>query len=220
MIDIEVVRLRQLRNTALRARAIAMALDAGHSDNDSVLSRSALVCWRIARVITGKLRAHPYESYQRDPGYLHSLTDGVVAALMGGVARLRGGRFGMYTGPLRKVARRLDDARALTWSPTLSDTLGRLQTEIRLLTRELEAAAPVQKPDREAKSRRESRWWSASKAAAMHRVSRPIGLTWLCRQTPPLCTGVAAKASPRTALECRLVTGHRLVTVPSLCDRL
>jgi hypothetical protein len=141
MIDIEVVRLRQLRNTALRARAIAIALDARHSDKDSVLSRSALACWRIARVITGKLRAHPYESYQRDPGYLHSLTDGAVAALVGGVARLRGGRFGMYAGPLRKVARRLDDARALTWSPTLSDALGRLQAEIRLLTRELEANA-------------------------------------------------------------------------------
>ncbi len=74
MIDIEVIRLRQLRNTALRARAIATALDAGHSGKvDSVLSRSALACWRIARVVTGKLRAHPYQSYQRDPGYLHSL---------------------------------------------------------------------------------------------------------------------------------------------------
>jgi hypothetical protein len=145
MIDIEVVRLRQLRNTALRARAIATALNAGHSGNDSVndsvFSRSALACWRIARVITGKLRAHPYQSYQREPSYLHSLTDGAVAALMGGVARLRGGRVGMYTGRLRKVARELDDARALTWSPTLSDTLGRLQAEIRSLTRELEAGA-------------------------------------------------------------------------------
>jgi hypothetical protein len=141
MIDIEVVRLRQLRNTALRARAIATALDAGHSGNDSVLSRSALACWRIARVITGKLRAHPYQNYQRDPGYLRSLTDGAVAALMGGAARLLGGRFAMYTGRLRKVARELDDARALTWSPTLSDTLGRLQAELRVLTRELEGDA-------------------------------------------------------------------------------
>jgi hypothetical protein len=141
MIDIEVVRLRQLRNTALRARAIATALDAGHSVDDSVLSRSALAFWRIARVVTGKLRVHPYQSYQREPGYLHSLTDGAVAALMGGVAQLRGGRFGMYTGRLRKVARELDDTRALTWSPTLSDTLGRLQAEIRSLTRELEADA-------------------------------------------------------------------------------
>src|ERR1700677_2639140 len=102
MIDIEVLRLRQLRNTALRARAIAAALDAGHSDNDSVLSRSALACWRIARVITGKLRAHPYQTYQREPGYLRSRADGAVAALMGGMARLRGGRFGMYAGRLRK----------------------------------------------------------------------------------------------------------------------
>jgi hypothetical protein len=141
MIDIEVLRLRQLRNTALRARAIATALEAGHSGNDSVLSRSALVCWRIARVITGKLRAHPYQSYQREPGYLRSLADGLIAALMGGAVRLRGGRFGMYSGRLQTVVRELDDVRALTWSPTLSDTLGRLQVEIRSLTRELEAAA-------------------------------------------------------------------------------
>jgi hypothetical protein len=141
MIDIEVFRLRQLRSTALRARAIATALDTGHSASDSVLARSALACWRIARVITGKLRAHPYENYQREPGYLRSLADGAVAVLMSGVAQLRGGRFGMYTGRLRKVARELDDVRALTWSPTLSDTLGRLQAEIRSLLRELEADA-------------------------------------------------------------------------------
>jgi hypothetical protein len=141
MIDIEVFRLRQLRSSALRARAIATAMDAVHSEGDSVLARSALACWRIARVITGKLRAHPYENYQREPGYLHLLTDGVVAALIGGVARLRGGRFGMYAGRLQRVARELDDVRALTWSPTLSDTLGRLQVEVRSLLRELEADA-------------------------------------------------------------------------------
>jgi hypothetical protein len=133
-----------LRNTALRARAIATVLDAGHSDRDSVLARSALACWRIARVITGKLKAHPYPSYQREPGYLHSLTDGAVAALMGGAVRLRGGRFGMYAGRLRIVARELDDVRALTWSPTLSDTLGRLQAELRSLTCELDADARVE----------------------------------------------------------------------------
>jgi hypothetical protein len=37
------------------------------------------------------------------------------------------------------VARELDDVRALTWSPAMSDTLGRSQIEIRELLRELAA---------------------------------------------------------------------------------
>ena len=129
MIDTEVIRLRQLRNTALRARAIALALIARHIESGSVLSRSALACWRIARIITGKLRAHPYQSYQRDAGYLRSVFDGAVAALIGVLAKYRGGPFGRYSARLQRVARELDDARALTWSPTLSDTLGRFGGE-------------------------------------------------------------------------------------------
>ena len=139
MIDTEVIRLRQLRNTALRARAIALALNAPHPESGSVLSRSALACWRIARVITGKLRAHPYQSYQRDAGYLRSVYDGAVAALMAVLAKYRGSRSGQYSAQLQRVAHELDDARALTWSPTLSDTLGRSQAEIRALMKELAA---------------------------------------------------------------------------------
>jgi hypothetical protein len=137
MIDTEVIRLRQLRDTALRARAIALALNALHPDNDSVLSRSAVANWRIARVITGKLRAHPYLSYQRDAGHLRSMYDGAVAALVGTLAKYRGGAFGRYSARLQTVARELDDARALTWSPALSDALGRSQAEIRALLKEL-----------------------------------------------------------------------------------
>ena len=141
MIDTEVIRLRQLRNTALRARAIALALNAVHPTGDSVLPRSALACWRIARVITGKLRAHPYQSYQRDAGYLRSVYDGVIATSMAVLAKYRGGPSGRYSTRLQKVARALDDARALTWSPALSDTFGRSQAEIRTLLKELAADA-------------------------------------------------------------------------------
>jgi hypothetical protein len=141
MIDTEVIRLRQLRDTALRARAIALALSARRPESGSVLSRSALACWRIARVITGKLRAHPYLSYQRDAGYLRSVYDGALAALIGVFAKYRGDAFGRYSARLQSVARELDDARALTWSPTLSDTLGRSQAEIRALMKELAAGA-------------------------------------------------------------------------------
>src|ERR1700678_4752470 len=123
MIDTEVIRLRQLRNTALRARAIAVALNALHAESGSVLSRSALTCWRIARIITGKLRAHPYQSYQRDGGYLRSVFDGAVAALIGVLAKYRGGLFGRYSMRLQRVAREIDDPRALTLLSTLSAIL-------------------------------------------------------------------------------------------------
>lgn len=139
MIDTEVTRLRHLRNTALRGRAIAAALHARQPDRDSVFSRIALACWRISRVATGQLRAHPYQSYQRGPGRLRAPYDGAVAALIGEVAQHRGRRFGMYSPQLQRVARELDDARALTRSPALSDTLGRSQLEIRALIREFAA---------------------------------------------------------------------------------
>jgi len=137
MIDTEVIRLRQLRNTALQARAIALALKAQHPAGGSVLPRSALACWRIARVVTGRLRAHPYQSYQRDAGYLRSVYDDAIAASIGLLAKYRGSPFGRYSTRLQKVARELDDARALTWSPALSDTFGRSQAEIRALMKEL-----------------------------------------------------------------------------------
>jgi hypothetical protein len=127
-----------------------MALGAGRPGNDSrlgndsVFSRSALACWRIARAITGKLRAHPYQSYQREAGYLRSLYDRAIASLIGVAARLRGGSFGKFSAHLQRLARELDDARALTWSPTLSDTLGRSQSEIRLLVKELAAGARIE----------------------------------------------------------------------------
>ena len=171
MIDAEVIRLRHLRNTALRARAIALALNARRTESGSVLSRSALACWRIARIITGKLRAHPYQSYQRDAGYLRSVFDGAVAALIGVLAKYRGGLFGRYSMRLQTVARELDDARALTWSPTLSDTLGRSQAEIRALMKELAADAR-----QEAGSRIET--GAGLEAGAVRRDGQRVAANW------------------------------------------
>jgi hypothetical protein len=141
MIDTEVARLRRLRNTALRARAVAAALNSEPAARDSALSRSAVSCWRIARVITGWLRAHPFLSYQRGPSEVRGVLDRINAALLGGVARYRGRSLRTFFDELRRVARELDDARALTWSPELSDTLGRSQAQIRGLLKELEDGA-------------------------------------------------------------------------------
>jgi hypothetical protein len=142
MIDTsEVIRLRRLRNTALRARAIAAALDSDPAGRGSVFSASAQICWRIARLMTGRLRTHPDLRYQRGPSELRAAYQRVCAAVVGAIARYRGRDQQVYAGELRHVARELDDARALTWSAELSDTLGRLQTQIRRLLEELDAGA-------------------------------------------------------------------------------
>ena len=141
MIDTEVTRLRRLRNTALRARAVAAALGSDPAPRDSAFSRSAASCWRIARVITGRLRAHPYLSYQRGPSEMRGVYDRVSAGLLGAIARYRGRSQQTFSEELRRVARELDDARALTWSSELSDSLGRSQTQIRALIKELDDGA-------------------------------------------------------------------------------
>ena len=139
MIDAEVMRLRRLRNAALKARAVAAALDAdrGHRGS-SVFSRSGVNCWRIARVITGWLRAHPYLSYQRGPGAVRDMYDRLIAGLLSAAANSQGQRLRTLSRELQRVARGLDDARALTWSSDLSDTLGRAQIQIRTLIKELD----------------------------------------------------------------------------------
>jgi len=140
MIDAEVSRLRNLRNIALRARAVAHSLDS-NSHSDSVLARSAAICWTIARIATGRLRAHPYLSYQKGPGRLREPADRLLASLLALNARRANRRLSVFLLQLQAVARGVDDVRALTWSPDLSDALGRIQIQIRRLANELELGA-------------------------------------------------------------------------------
>lgn len=141
MIDAEVIRLRRLRNTVLRARALARVLDLQPGRVNSAFARGAQDCWRVARVITGKLRAHPYLAYQQGPGDLRTIYNHVSASVRGGLALRAGRRWRSFSLELQRVSRELDDVRALTWSSELSDTLGRAQTEIRSLVAEVGALA-------------------------------------------------------------------------------
>ncbi len=145
MIDVEVMRLRRLRNTVLQARALASELDAGRSRH-SIVSRTAVSCWQIARVVTGRLRAHPHLNYQRGTTGFDAFYGAVRAGLLGVTSRL--GQRGLRTlaDELRRVARELDDARALTWSAELSDTFGRSQTHIRRLIAELDLSLNAPSP--------------------------------------------------------------------------
>jgi hypothetical protein len=141
MIDAEVLRLRKLRNVALRARALAKTLDSDPTEGRSVFARSAQICWTIARVASGRLRAHPYLSYQRGPSRLRELADGLLAALLALNARRQNRSVSVYAQQLQSVAREVDDVRSLTWSPDLSDALGRLQTQMSRLAHELDLGA-------------------------------------------------------------------------------
>ncbi len=87
MIDGEVIRLRQLRERALKVRALAMAMDSNVLSRHTALARSAQNCWRIAKVVSGVLRGHPNLSYQRAYSPLSSAYDRLNAAFMAMLAR-------------------------------------------------------------------------------------------------------------------------------------
>jgi hypothetical protein len=138
MIDAEVLRLRNLRNIALRARALANSLDSDSAADHSVLARSAVTCWTIARIATGRLHAHPYLNYHKGPSQLRDLADRVIASVVALNARRQNRRLSVYAAQLQAVAREVDDVRALTWSADLSDALGRMQFQMRRLANELD----------------------------------------------------------------------------------
>ena len=144
MIDAEVLRLRRLRDIALRTRALGKFLDSESAADHSVFARSAVACWTVARIATGRLRAHPYLSYQQGPSRLQSVADRLFASLLGLSARRSNRSLTVYGQELQAVAREVDDVRALTWSPDLSDALGRMQIQIRRLTHELEGGAHIE----------------------------------------------------------------------------
>jgi hypothetical protein len=134
MNDSEVARLRQLRNSALRVRAVAYALGASFAGaEDPLLTRGSCASWRIARVVSGRLKAHPYLRYQKDTALAVIVFNGVLARWLAFKSSNRVQALCEYETNLRLLARQLEDARALTWSSDLSDTFGRSQVEIRSL---------------------------------------------------------------------------------------
>src|SRR6202795_370577 len=129
MIDKEVERLRRLRAVALRVRAVARALRPG----DALLNRGRCAAWRVARTVSGRLRAHPYGSFQKDAGIGAVVANSLAAAnaALGVKTRYQG--LLRFEAHLRSLARELSDVRALTSAPDLNDSFGRSQIEIRAL---------------------------------------------------------------------------------------
>jgi hypothetical protein len=160
MIDGEVVRLRKLRNVALRARATAKALESDSID-DCVFAKSAVICWTISRIATGRLRAHPYLRYQQGPSQIREFTDRAIASVVAFTARPRRRGFSVYAPQLQSISREVADARALTRSADLSEALGRAQLQLSRLAKQLDAGAqhetaPVAMPRIKALARAEA----------------------------------------------------------------
>jgi hypothetical protein len=145
MIDAEVARLRELRNVALRVRALAKVLDGDPAVDDSIFTKSAVLCWNIARVATGRLQGHPYLSYQKGPSPVRGWSDRIATSAIALLARYQGRSLDVLAAELQLLARELDDARALTWSQDLSDALGRAQMQMRRLAGELPVVAPSER---------------------------------------------------------------------------
>jgi hypothetical protein len=141
MIDAEVLRLRKLRSAALRSRALAKILDSGSTEGQSVFARTAVICWTIARIASGRLRAHPYLNYQQGPSKLRGAADGVIASLIALNAQRQNRTLTVCARQLQTVAREVNDVRALTRSPDLSDALGRMQIQMRRLAHEFDLGA-------------------------------------------------------------------------------
>jgi len=98
-----------------------------------LLNRGRCAAWRVARTVSGRLRAHPYASYQRDAGIGVVVANSLAAAnaALGVKTRHQGLlRFEAY---LRSLARELSDVRALTSASDLNDSFARSQIEIRAL---------------------------------------------------------------------------------------
>src|ERR1700723_1612152 len=140
MIDAEVLRLRKMRDVALRARALAKALESNPTET-AAFAESAVICWTIARIASGTLRAHPYLSYQKGPSTLRAPADRAIASLAAWIACLQNRSHNVFAAELQCVAREVSDVRALTWLPDLSDALGRMQLRLRRLGAILDAAA-------------------------------------------------------------------------------
>jgi hypothetical protein len=142
MTNDEVERLRRLRGTALRARAVASALDGvGSGRREPYAVRSQHAAWRIARSISGYLRAHPYEEFQKDAPVGILLANRLVALGAAIAARTPERARARLQAVLKRLARELDDARAVTWSRELSESFGRSQLEIRALLLQLQPRA-------------------------------------------------------------------------------
>jgi len=134
MIDPEVARLRRLRTEALLVREIARTFESSQwAANESLLERSACASWRIARVISGRLRGHPYVEYQKDAGAAARTGNRLHASYLALIHKGRASGLKVLAAHVAAMARQLEDCISLAWSSDFSEALKRSQFEIKAL---------------------------------------------------------------------------------------
>jgi hypothetical protein len=140
MIDPEVARLRRLRSEALLVREIARTFESTQwAANESLLDRSACASWRISRVVSGRLRGHPYAEYQKDASAASRAANRLQAFCLALINTNRLSALKVLETHVAALARQLEDAISLAWSSDFSDALGRSQFEIKSLSAALTA---------------------------------------------------------------------------------
>jgi hypothetical protein len=137
MIDPEVARLRRLRAAALRVREVGRQLGSSRWAHDDVrFARGAGAAWRIARVASGRLAAHPYVRYQEGATLTELVRNRLAAGGLSMISKDLASGLRAFEAELGGLARVLEDVRALTWSTDFSDTLGRSLAELKTLIAE------------------------------------------------------------------------------------
>jgi hypothetical protein len=110
------------------------------------------------------LKTNPYQRYQQDVGIASLARSSVLAWLSALMVRSRLQALRECESQLRRLSRLLDDARALTWSPDLSDAFGRSQLEIRSLMASL--------------AHETHSTWGAESRAAGQPLAQPMAGDW------------------------------------------
>jgi hypothetical protein len=134
MIDPEVARLRRMRSEALLVREIARTFESSlWAANESLLGRSACASWRIVRLVSGRLKSHPYAKYQKDAGIATHAGNRLQASCLAVITKSRLQGLKVLEARVASLARHLDDAISLAWSSDFSEALSRSQFELRSL---------------------------------------------------------------------------------------
>jgi hypothetical protein len=144
--------LRQLRKTALQVNAACKRWSVtrglhgrggpGKDRDAELLSRCALVGWRLARVITGWLQSHP--NWRLHPSECpfaeFAMRTGAAAESM--LYLSKGSRLNWLCAKLDHLERRCADVRAITSSAAINDMLSRHQPDLTLLRRAVHSLRP------------------------------------------------------------------------------
>ena len=110
--------------------------------HEPLVERSAGAGWRIARVVSGRLRSHPYADYQKDASLAAQLWNRLHARYLALASRDRAQALRALDVRLNALGRQLDDAIVLAWSSDFSEALARSRAEIRVISATLAHEPP------------------------------------------------------------------------------